>query len=106
MKSVFRDLVFVIALGGFGGFIRTLAGRRRGEPYRWRVGVTEVLIAIFAGLVVHWVCCEYVQSDNIRTASVALAGYSARSIMTLFEAAFVDKMKSAAKAISGKNEGE
>ena len=33
MKQMIRELGMVILLGGFGGFIRTLVGKKRGEPY-------------------------------------------------------------------------
>ena len=35
------DLLPVILLGGFGGFIRTLAGKIRGEHYRWSIAVSR-----------------------------------------------------------------
>lgn len=100
MKQVLKEVLAVVLLGGFGGFIRTLAGKRREDPYCWRIGVSEVMIAIFAGLLVHWFASEYLQSDNMRTAAVALAGYSARGIMALLDAAFLARCKALAKFFS------
>lgn len=78
------DLLPVILLGGFGGFIRTVAGKIRGEPYRWSLAVPEILIAIFAGLVVYWLLVEYkVGGDNLRAAMTSLAGYCARPLLAI-----------------------
>lgn len=97
MKTLLKDICTVIALAGFGGFIRTLVGKQHGEPYNIKIGVTEILIAIFAGLLVHWLCQEYVISDNLRTAAIALAGYSARGIMAILETAVIQRCKGLAK---------
>lgn len=78
MKQLIRDLAGVACIAGFGGFIRTLVGKARHEPYNLKTGVTEVLIAVFAGFLAHWLGQEYIASDNLRTAAIALAGYSAR----------------------------
>lgn len=93
MKQMLKELATVVLLGGFGGFIRTLVGKKRNEPYNFRIGFTEILIAIFAGLLMHWLCSEYVHSDNLRTAAIALAGYSSRGIMALLDAAVISKCK-------------
>lgn len=45
----------------------------------------------------HWLCREYVQSDNLRTAAIALAGYSARGIMAILDAAVISRCKALAK---------
>ncbi len=87
MVSIFEklcDLLPVILLGGFGGFIRTLAGKIRGEHYRWSIAIPEILIAIFAGLVVYWLLVEYkVGGDNLRAAMTSLAGYCARPLLAI-----------------------
>lgn len=78
------DLLPVILLGGFGGFIRTVAGKVRGEHYRWSIAIPEILIAIFAGLVVYWLLVEYkVGGDNLRAAMTSLAGYCARPLLAI-----------------------
>lgn len=97
MKTLLKDLFTVIALAGFGGFIRTLVGKQHGEPYNIKLGITEILIAIFAGLLVHWICQEYVISDNLRTAAIALAGYSARGIMAILDTAIIQRCKGLAR---------
>ena len=91
MKMLMKDLFGVVLLAGFGGFVRTLTGKKHGEPYNLKIGVTEVLIAIFAGLLMHWICREYVVSDNLRTAAIALAGYSARGIMSILDSALIQR---------------
>lgn len=97
MKTLLKELLLVVGLAGFGGFVRTLVGKQRGDPYNLKIGITEVLIAIFAGLLMHWICREYVESDNLRTAAIALAGYSARGIMAILDAAVLCRCKSLAR---------
>ena len=92
-----KDLFGVVILAGFGGFVRTLTGKNHGEPYNLKIGITEILIAIFAGMLVHWLCREYVVSDNLRTAAIALAGYSARGIMAILDTAIIQRCKGLAK---------
>ena len=91
MKQLIRDLAGVACIAGFGGFIRTLVGKARHEPYNLKTGVTEVLIAVFAGFLAHWLGQEYIASDNLRTAAIALAGYSAR------DAAVITRCKALAR---------
>ena len=62
MKQLIRDLAGVACIAGFGGFIRTLVGKARHEPYNLKTGVTEVLIAVFAGFLAHWLGQEYVST--------------------------------------------
>lgn len=97
MKMLIKELFGVVVLAGFGGFIRTLTGKRRDEKYNLRIGITEILIAIFAGLLVHWLCREYLGSDNLRTAAIALAGYSARGIMSILDTAIIQRCKGLAR---------
>lgn len=97
MKMLMKDLFGVVLLAGFGGFVRTLTGKKHGEPYNLKIGVTEVLIAIFAGLLMHWICREYVVSDNLRTAAIALAGYSARGIMSILDIALIQRCHTLAR---------
>lgn len=97
MKMLMKDLFGVVLLAGFGGFVRTLTGKKHGEPYNLKIGVTEVLIAIFAGLLMHWICREYVVSDNLRTAAIALAGYSARGIMSILDIALIQRCRALAR---------
>lgn len=97
MKMLVKDLFGVVILAGFGGFVRTLTGKNHGEPYNLKIGITEILIAIFAGMLVHWLCREYVVSDNLRTAAIALAGYSARGIMAILDTAIIQRCKGLAK---------
>ena len=93
MKQLIRDLAGVACIAGFGGFIRTLVGKARHEPYNLKTGVTEVLIAVFAGFLAHWLGQEYIASDNLRTAAIALAGYSARGL----DAAVITRCKALAR---------
>ena len=96
MKPLFEkllELLPVIGLAAFGGFTRTLAGKARGVPYRWSIAIPEIVIAIFSGLLIHWLTVDSEVGENIRTATIALAGYSARSVIAVVNALFVQKLK-------------
>lgn len=87
------DLVPIIALAAFGGFTRTLCGKDRGEHYSWKIALPEIIIAIFSGLLIHWITLEMGLAENLRTAAIALAGYSSRSVMLILNAVFVQFVK-------------
>lgn len=94
MKSLLKEVIFVILLAGFGGFVRTLAGKRREDKYNWRIAIAEIVIAVFAGLLTHWLLadCQSI-SDNFRAVGVALSGYSARGVLNVFNVIFLERLK-------------
>ncbi len=87
------ELLPVAALAAFGGVTRTLAGKARGEPYKLNIAIPEIVIAIFSGLLIHWLTLETGMGDNIRTAAIALAGYSARSVIAVVNVFLIQKLK-------------
>jgi len=87
------ELLPVVGLAAFGGFTRTLYGKARGEPYSWKIALPEIIIAIFSGLLIHWITLELGMSENLRTAAISLAGYSARSVMAILNAVFITFVK-------------
>lgn len=87
------ELLPVVGLAAFGGFARTIAGKARGEAYSLRIAIPEVVLAVFSGLLIHWLTLEIAMSDNLRTAAIALAGYSARSVIALLNAVFLHLTK-------------
>jgi len=91
------ELLPVILLGAFGGFTRTVAGKERGAAYSWKIAIPEILIAIFCGLLIHWILLEYNIGDNIRTAAIALAGYCARTVLDILQGCFLAKLKHSMK---------
>ena len=96
MKNFFSNLyellpVLIVAM--FGGITRTVAGKARGERYSLKIAIPEIIIAIFAGLLVHWITSEMCISEGYRTAAIALAGYSSRSILAICNAVFIDWIK-------------
>lgn len=96
MKSLslkLLELLPVIGLAAFGGVTRTVAGKARGEPYLLRIAIPEVIIAIFSGLLIHWLTLDTGWSDNLRTAAIALAGYSARSVIAIINSLFLNLIK-------------
>jgi len=96
MKDLWHNLVElvpVLAVAMFGGITRTIAGKARGEAYSFKIAIPEIIIAVFAGLLVHWITSEMQISEGYRTAAIALAGYSSRAILAILNAVFIDLVK-------------
>lgn len=96
MKALLKHLIElgpVILIAAFGGYTRTLTGKKQGEKYDWKIGLGEVMIAVFAGLLIHWSLTEYDIGANARATAVALAGYSARGVLSIFDRQFIDRLK-------------
>lgn len=87
------ELIPVLGVAMLGGVTRTVAGKTRGEPYSLKIAIPEIIIAVFAGLLVHWITSEMKISEGYRTAAIALAGYSSRSILAICNAVFIDFVK-------------
>ncbi len=96
MKSLslkLLELLPVVGLAAFGGVTRTVAGKARGEAYSFRIAIPEIIIAVFSGLLIHWLTLDAAMSDNLRTAAIALAGYSARSVIAIINSLFLNLIK-------------
>ena len=91
--DIIKELIPVITLAGFGGVTNTLAGKKREEKYSFKIAIPEIIIAIFCGLVIHYILLEFHVSDNLRTAAIALAGYSARGVLMILNKVFFHKLK-------------
>ena len=87
------EILPVIALAAFGGITRTIYGKAKGDKYSWSIAIPEIIIAIFSGLLIHWLTLEMGLSENLRSAAVALAGYSARSVVAICNSIFVTFVK-------------
>lgn len=87
------ELLPVLALAAFGGLARTFAGKPRNEPYSLGIAIPEIVIAVFAGFLIHCLALEFALSDNLRTAAIALAGYSARSVVAIIQTLFLNRVK-------------
>lgn len=91
MKDTFSkiaELIPVAGLAAFGGFTRALFSKGKNGPCFLRLVITEMVIAVFLGLLIHWLTQKAGISENLRTAAIALAGYSARSVMAVMNMAF------------------
>ena len=100
MKHLFdglRDLLPVLLLGAFGGIARTIASKKRSEPLSWWLLAQEIVLAVFAGIVIHLLLSETTLWESVKTASVALAGYSSRSVLALLHTAFIKHTKEITK---------
>ena len=93
MKHIIKDLLIVAFLGAFGGIVNTLVGKPRGKKYDWKIALPEVIIAIFAGFLMHRALQEFGASNNYQIIGVSLAGYSARGVLNIFNKLFLDKLK-------------
>ncbi len=93
MKDHLIEIISVLTVAALGGITRTLAGKARNEPYSLRIAIPEIGIAIFAGLLVHWLTSEMQIGEGYRTAAVALAGYSSRSVLAILNSVFIDWVK-------------
>ena len=83
------DCLPAILLGAFGGITRIITRKPKGEKFDWKIALPEVVIAIFSGLLVHYLTLEWGFSENLRTVTVALAGYSARSVTAVLNNIFI-----------------
>ncbi|HBJ94943.1 MAG: phage holin family protein [Victivallales bacterium] len=91
------DLLPVLTLGALGGISRAIMSRKKDEPITlWGV-LQEIIVAIFAGIVVHLLLSETGLWESVRTASVALAGYSSRSVLALLQTCFLANVKNITK---------
>ena len=96
MKTILvriSELLPIVGLAAFGGITRTLYGKAKGEPYNWKIAIPEIIIAMFSGLLIHWLTLEMGLSENLRTVAIALAGYCARSVMAILNAVFITFVK-------------
>lgn len=86
------ELLPSVLLAVFGGFTRTLVGKQRNEAYNWRIGLSEMIIAAFAGVTIHLVLSEFNMSESYKSAAVGLAGYSGREILNLLRGFLIKKI--------------
>lgn len=91
--ETFRELIPVILLAAFGGFTRTIAYRDGEQKFSWKRTLAEIVVAIFCGLLIHWILKSFELSEHIRTAAIALAGYSSRCVLSIIHAEFLQKIK-------------
>lgn len=96
-----RELAPVILLAAFGGFTRTIANKD-GEKFTIRRTIAEIIVAIFCGLLIHWVLKSFDVAEHIKTAAVALAGYSSRCVLSIIHAEFLSKIRIITKIDGGK----
>ena len=92
--ETFRELIPVIILAAFGGFTRTIAHKDGDhQKFTWKRTLAEIVVAIFCGLLIHWILKSFELSEHIRTAAIALAGYSSRCVLSIIHAEFLQKIK-------------
>lgn len=87
------ELLPAAALAAFGGLTRTLTGKPKGDRFDWKIAFPEIIIAIFSGLLMHWLTLEWGFSENLRTVTVALSGYCARSVTAILNKVVIQFIK-------------
>ena len=95
MKDIVKmgmEILPAVSLAVFGGLTRTLVGKNLKERYNWRIGITEMVIAGFAGVVLHLLMSEYNISEGYKSAAIALSGYSAREVLGLLRTGLLKKI--------------
>jgi hypothetical protein len=100
MKDILKQVAewFTPAtLAGFGGLARSIVGRQKNEPYNWKIGLGEIIIAMFAGITVHLMLTEMNIPESCKSAAVAMAGYSAREILNILRAIAIKRLKKETK---------
>lgn len=86
-----RELAPVILLAAFGGFTRTISNKE--EKFSFKRTIAEIIVAIFCGLLIHWILQSFEIGEHIRTAAIALAGYSSRCVLSIIHAEFLSKIR-------------
>ncbi len=83
------ELIPVVGLAVFGGLTRTIYGKAKDEPWSFKRALPEMIIAGFAGLIIHWVTKDMGMSDSLRAVFISMGGYSSRSILAVFHRVFI-----------------
>lgn len=87
------ELLPAALLAAFGGLTRAVAGKPKDAKFDWKIALPEIIVAVFSGLLIHWLTIEMGVSENLRTAAVALAGYCARSVTAILNKMFIAFVK-------------
>lgn len=99
MQDTFKEIGTAVLLAGFGGCIRALIDKNKFKQI-----FVEIIIAIFAGLIVYWFFREYQISSNLSAIAISLAGYSARGIILVLDKVVISKCKDIIGIFCNKNE--
>ncbi|MEN9362162.1 MAG: LydA holin phage, holin superfamily [Verrucomicrobiota bacterium] len=84
----------IAALAAFGGLVRCLSAPRRLSR---KMVVCEIIIAVFAGVLVSLLLAPFGLSQQVSAAAAALAGYSSKAVLYIIEQAFLRKVKKGAE---------
>ena len=85
------ELSLVGFFAAFGGFTRTIVGKKRNEKYSYNVALGEVIIAIFAGYLLHFIMSPHNICSGYKIAAIGLAGFSARELLNILRMGFLKK---------------
>ncbi|MCM8540964.1 MAG: phage holin family protein [Lentisphaeraceae bacterium] len=96
MKALANDLLeyaSIIFLAAFGGLVRYLTSKPTHEKLKISIVIVEIIVAIFAGLVVSFALSSFSLDPNTQSAAVAIAGYSSRGVLYLISTRFMKRLK-------------
>jgi fluoride ion exporter CrcB/FEX len=88
---VLYELSLVGFFAAFGGFTRTIVGKKCNEKYSFKVALGEVVIAIFAGYLLHFIMSPHDICSGYKIAAIGLAGFSARELLNMLRMGFLKK---------------
>ena len=80
----------VVSLAMFGGLVKLLSTRDKAPSFF--IFFVEIAIASFAGVVVHFILSDFEISDNLKSAMIAISGYTARDFLVLVSSFFLKKV--------------
>lgn len=85
------ELSLVGFFAAFGGLTRTIVGKKRNEKYSYNVALGEVIIAIFAGYLIHFIMSPHNICSGYKIAAIGLAGFSARELLNILRMGFLKR---------------
>ena len=86
------ELSLVGLFAAFGGIARTIIGKKRNEPYSYRIALSEVVVAIFAGCLIHFLMSPHEIHQGYKFFAIGMAGLSARELLSILRTKFLKKI--------------
>ena len=96
MKDYLNDIMeygSIVFLAAFGGLVRYLTSKPTAEKVKIATVFVEIVVAIFAGLLVSFAVSPLNLCPKLQSAAAALAGYSSKGVLYIFESIFLERLK-------------
>lgn len=88
-----KDLLLPVIIAIFGGLVRIFNDKRGLKHYTIGLLCSGILTAAFTGILVYWLTADLDLSDNVRSATVAISGYTSRDLIGIIADKFLKRMK-------------